>query len=126
MDNRIIEVIRFFNADTSFDNVESINEWQLGQLKSAIDQFGADAIKSAFSKAEKSSFLSGRKTPDWKACFGWLIKPENIQNILKGKYDDYESKRISLDPECYESSLPDDDDDEIIKAALAHAFDGMF
>jgi hypothetical protein len=123
MDNRIIEAVRHFNTCTSFERVTTLNEWQVGQLTNAIDQLGIDAIKEAFDRAERSNFLSGRKTPSWKACFGWLIKAENIKNILNGKYDDYISARVELPPETFGSINSEDD---YINAALARGFSDLY
>ena len=122
MDERITEVVRYFNNNTSFDKVSTLSDWYVRQLTGAIDQFGVDTVKAVFDRADSSLFLSGKKIPGWKACFGWLIKPENIKNILQGKYDDYISTHHVLSPEDFASSLPDD---ELVAAALAKGFDGM-
>lgn len=130
--NEMDLLIEFFNSTTTFEKVDSLNVYEQSNLKASISMFGAERIKSAFTKANNSRFLTGNKGYEWKATFGWIINPEHIASILDGKYDDY--RRVNKpsnavpanDPECYESSMPDDDDDEFIKAALAHAFDGMF
>jgi hypothetical protein len=134
MDNDIITLVRHFNTNTSFEKVLSINDYQIGQLMRSIEQLGVDAIKEAFDRAERSLFLSGKKVPTWKASFGWLIKQENLKNILNGKYDDYKSTRTMLptdvcdsspsNTDLYDSSLSDAD--ELVSAALARGFDDLF
>lgn len=44
-------------------------------------------LHRAFEYVESSDFLCGRlKNSTWKANFEWVIKPENLENILDGKY----------------------------------------
>ena len=124
MDNNIITLVRHFNTNTSFEKVLSLNDYQIGQLMRSIEQLGVDAIKEAFDRAERSLFLSGKKVPTWRASFGWLIKQENLKNILNGKYDDYKSTRTMLPADVCDSSLSDAD--EFVSAALARGFDDMF
>ena len=124
MDNNIISLVRYFNTSTSFEKVLSLNEYQIGQLSSSIEQLGVDAIKAAFDRAERSLFLSGKKVPKWKASFGWLIKCENLKNILSGKYDDFKRTRVMLTDDICESSL--DSADKCVDSALARGFEDMF
>jgi hypothetical protein len=134
MDNNIISLVRYFNTSTSFEKVLSINDYQIGQLTRSIEQLGVDAIKEAFDRAERSLFLSGKKVPTWRASFGWLIKHENLKNILNGKYDDFKSTRTMLpadvcdsspsNADLYDSSLSDAD--ELVSAALARGFSDLY
>ena len=133
MDNNIITLVRHYNTNTSFEKVLSINDYQIGQLTRSIEQLGVDTVKEAFDRAERSLFLSGKKVPTWRASFGWLIKHENLKNILNGKYDDYKSTRTMLptdvcdsspsNADLYDSSLSDAD--EYITAALSSGFDDL-
>ena len=43
-------------------------------------------FEAVFRKAEKSDFLSGRKT-EWHAGFDWLINENNMLKVLEGNYD---------------------------------------
>ncbi len=121
MDERITEVVKYFNTHTSFDKVNTLSDWYVLQLTGAIDRFGVDTVKAAFDRADASLFLSGKKKPAWKACFGWLIKPENLENILKGKYDDFNTVVIEHDADVCSSI-----NDELIARAIAVGFDGMW
>ena len=124
MENNIISLVRYFNTSTSFEKVLSLNEYQIGQITRSIEQLGVDAIKAAFDRAERSLFLSGKKVPKWKASFGWLIKCENLKNILSGKYDDFKRTRVMLTDDICESSL--DSADKCVDSALARGFEDMF
>ena len=134
MENNIISLVRYFNTSTSFEKVLSLNEYQIGQITRSIEQLGVDSIKSAFDRAERSLFLSGKKVPKWKASFGWLIKCENLKNILSGKYDDFKSTRVMLPADVCDSSPSNADlcdsslsnADELVSAALARGFSDLY
>jgi hypothetical protein len=134
MENNIISLVRYFNTSTSFEKVLSLNEYQIGQLTRSIEQLGVDAIKEAFDRAERSLFLSGKKVPTWRASFGWLIKHENLKNILDGKYDDFKSTRTMLPTDVCDSSPSNADlcdsslsnADELVSAALARGFSDLY
>jgi hypothetical protein len=89
----MIDIIKHFNATTSFDKVNSIESRDVSNLAVILKQYGAERIKEAFAKANNSRFLTGQKGFEWKASFGWIIMPNHIESILSGKYDDY--KRAS-------------------------------
>lgn len=44
------------------------------------------SFEEFFKRVEKSDFLCGR-CGKWKATFEWILKPENMQKIRSGKYD---------------------------------------
>ncbi len=123
----IIELIKFFNSETSFEKVVSLSPWDEEILKSSLKIYGAEIIKSAFLRANKSRFLTGNKGYEWKAGFGWIVEPSHIESILKGKYDDYRraDKPIceNSDPSISDSSLTNAD--EYITAALARGFEDL-
>ena len=141
--NEIIELVKFFNSETSFEKVVSLSSWDEESLKSSLKIYGAELIKSAFLRANKSRFLTGNKGYEWKAGFGWIVDPNHIGNILSGKYDDYKraEKPVSkaTDSQFSASTLPESqfsapalcdsslsDADEFVSAALARGFDDMF
>lgn len=48
-----------------------------------------DDFKTAFEKAEASSFCKGGNKRGWKPTFSWFIeKSDNMAKVLNGKYDD--------------------------------------
>lgn len=48
--------------------------------------FTLDDFEKAFTAAEKSDFLSGRKA-EWKAGFDWLLNENNLVKVLEGNYE---------------------------------------
>lgn len=67
-----------------------------------------EKIKTVFTKAQKSDFLSG-KTKGWKASFDWLMKQENFVKVYEGNYDNQKSSGVvgecSYDMDAYERML---------------------
>ncbi len=119
MNNTCIELIKYFNETTSFEKVTSLNEWQTKQLIASLAIYGADKIKSAFARADSSRFLTGNKGYEWKADFAWIINPDHLGNILKGKYDDFKKKNCPPYTEVSDSLF----DDEFFELAAKRAFE---
>ena len=72
-------------------------------IAESLKQYTDEQIKTAFTKAEQSSFLKGKNERKWKASFAWLIKAENIAKVLNGNYDDQsDTNSRSYDLEAYE------------------------
>ncbi|MBR6784531.1 MAG: hypothetical protein IKM32_07540 [Clostridia bacterium] len=88
-------------------------------LDLAVMRYGEERVKECFRKAEQSDFLSGRKGCDWSADFDWIIKPNHIESILNGKYDDF---KYNNKP-AQQNTLSSFSGDEFIEAALARGFD---
>ena len=88
-EKEINELIEFFNSTTTFEKVQSLNDYELSNLSASIATFGCEQVKTAFTKANNSRFLTGKKGYEWKATFGWIVNPEHMARILSGKYDDY-------------------------------------
>ena len=66
------------------------------EIATTLKQFSEDQIKTAFEKAEASSFLKGNNDRKWAATFDWLIKGENIAKVLNGNYDEKETSSFSM------------------------------
>jgi hypothetical protein len=116
----MICLIKHFNETTSFDKVKTIESRDASNLAVILKLYGAERIKEAFIRANNSRFLTGQKGFEWKADCGWIVKPDHIESILKGKYDDY--KRVSpVFVDVSESSI----NDELVNAALNRGFDGL-
>ncbi len=57
--------------------------------EAALASDGLEDILQAIERLAKSSFLLGASgKSDWKADIAWLLKPESVNAILEGKYDD--------------------------------------
>ena len=72
----------------SFSKVKVLSDSMKENIAESLKQFTDDEIKSAFEKAEQSSFLKGKNERKWKASFDWLIKAENVAKVLNGNFDD--------------------------------------
>lgn len=57
-------------------------------IATLLDNFSMEDVKQGFTKAGKSSFLSGNNDRKWKADFDWLIDVNHFAKILEGNYDD--------------------------------------
>ena len=47
-----------------------------------------EIIIEAIDKIYSSEFLCGKNDRQWKPDLDWIIKTENIQKVLEGKYED--------------------------------------
>ena len=56
-------------------------------IERAIENFGIEILKQAIDKLAVSSFANGQNDRLWKADLAWMLKPENLQKIIDGKYD---------------------------------------
>lgn len=45
------------------------------------------SFEEFFKRVEKSDFLCGRTSSNFKATFEWILKPENMMKICSGQYD---------------------------------------
>ena len=100
------EITNLFNSlCPSFSKVKVLSDSMKENIAESLKQFTDDEIKSAFEKAEQSSFLKGKNERKWKASFDWLIKAENIAKVLNGNFDDSkeaQSSGRSYDREAWE------------------------
>ena len=94
----------FHSYCPSFSEVEVLSETMKKDLAESLKRYTDEQIISAFKKAEKSSFLKGKKESSWTASFDWLIKAENIAKVLNGNFDDKQqsSSGASYDLEAWQ------------------------
>lgn len=107
------EVISAYNEIcTSLPKVQKVTDARVKHVKARLQDHGLDEIKSAFMIAERSDFLSGRKT-GWRADFDWLMKENNLVKVLEGNYTDarpngyqkdYEDMGAGSDPAALEEA----------------------
>ena len=125
----------YFNDNTTFPKIKNLSKRQRMLLDLAVMRYGEERVKECFRKAEQSDFLSGRKGCEWSADFDWIIKPNNIEGILNGKYDDFKydkptkptkptepTKPTKPTKPTEQNTLSSFSDDEFIEAALARGF----
>lgn len=97
----------------SLPKTKKINKEDIRSTKNLLSVFSEDDIKEVFEKAERNTFLKGRKKDnkvEWKAGFHWIIKPENFRKVFEGKYDAYEetTKEYSDEEESEYSEFVND------------------
>ena len=56
-----------------------------------IKHKGIGIIYDAFKKAENIPFLKGENKRGWKADFDWLLKGDNLEHVLEGRYNHSEN-----------------------------------
>lgn len=77
----------------SLPKCAKVTDGRKKHVKARLKDFGRDAIKQAFIKAEASDFLSGRSArssdhSNWKCNFDWIVgSAEHMAKILEGQYD---------------------------------------
>lgn len=72
---------------TSMSKCTKLSDGRKKHIKARLKSFTVEQIELAFSKADASDFLTGKKG-NWKANFDWIIKSDdNLLKILEGKYD---------------------------------------
>lgn len=93
-ENIYSQIIKAYNnICVSLPKCIKLTDKRKKMLKKRLTENSYEDIIMAFRKAEDSDFLSGRNGK-WQACnFEWFIKsPDNIVNVIEGKYDDKESR----------------------------------
>lgn len=72
----------------SYPKVKALSEKRKTAIKLRLKNYGYDAIKEVFTKAEASDFLKGKNNRNWTASFDWLIVSDNnFCKVLDGNYD---------------------------------------
>lgn len=72
----------------SYPKVKALSEKRKTAIKVRLNNYGYDAIKEVFTKAEASDFLKGKNNRNWTATFDWLIVSDNnFCKVLDGNYD---------------------------------------
>ena len=77
----------------SLEKVKDITTTTKKQIDILIEKgYKEDDFAKAFVIAERSSFLTGKKG-SFKATLGWILKPENFENVRhQKKYVDFDKK----------------------------------
>lgn len=78
----------YHNICKSYPKVKALSEKRKTAIKVRLNNYGYDAIKEVFEKAEASDFLRGKNSRNWMATFDWLIVSDNnFCKVLDGNYD---------------------------------------
>ncbi len=71
----------------SLPRIIKLNSARRTAIKTRYKEHGIDGLKTLFTKAEASNFLSGRNGR-WTGCnLDWLLKSSNCLKVLEGNYD---------------------------------------
>lgn len=115
--NRIIPAAKL---PAAFRNV--VNEWNrlplrvklkglfpatAKQVQLLLNQFGADAVQKAIRMVGECPFLlgTGEHSHGWVISFSWLLKPQNMEKVLNGRY------REQTEAENYPEYIPWDEEE---------------
>lgn len=87
------QIVDLFNQIcVSYPQVKVLSDARRRAINARLKRYTKDDLKTAFEKAEASSFLKGSNDRNWSANFDWIIKDTNLAKILDGNYDDREPK----------------------------------
>lgn len=82
------EIVDLFNNTCkSLPKVRALTDARRAAIKSRLNRYTVDDLKTVFEKAEASSFLKGTDG-GWKASFDWLIKESNMVKVMEDNYVD--------------------------------------
>ncbi|MDR1640720.1 MAG: hypothetical protein LBT59_13575 [Clostridiales bacterium] len=83
-----------------FPKMESkLSEKKIKSVEAIIEEHGFDAIAEMLKKAAESSFLRGKVPPQnpgekqFSSCFNWLFSQKHFNDVLGGKYDDWDESK---------------------------------
>ena len=85
----------------SLPKIRSLTDKRKQAIKARLKEFAIDDITTAFEKAQKSDFLSGRSGRWTGANFDWLMNGNNIVKVLEGTYDN-RTHETQYDPNSLE------------------------
>lgn len=94
-------LLSFNSVCVSLDPVKSLSDYSKRTLLQLTAQKDDLDFEKLFECVERSDFLTGRngrwsKGGD-KASFEWIIRPDNVNKILSGKYDNKEPSKNTED-----------------------------
>lgn len=86
-DNKLCERVadEFNELCRELPKIPRLDKRRRKAIKKAAEILNGD-FGSLFKKVNSSDFLCGR-TGSWQAGFDWILKPENLNKILEGNYD---------------------------------------
>lgn len=94
-------VLSFNSICVSLEPVKSLNDYSKRMLLQLAAQKSDLDFEKLFERVERSDFLTGRNGR-WskggtKASFEWIIRPDNVNKILSGRYDNKEPAKNTED-----------------------------
>jgi hypothetical protein len=86
----IEEIINAWNSDPQITHIREIRTGSPRErsLKLRLKTYGKKTLLDAIKRVNSSKFCHGGGSTGWVADFDWFVKPDTIDKILEGKYDD--------------------------------------
>lgn len=86
------QFITYFNsmisrAGSNINHINSMGATRLAALQNVCNKYGKTVLVMVLDKACKSDFLNGRTGHKFCASIDWILKEENFEKILQGKYN---------------------------------------
>ena len=120
--NEFLKIANIFNSVClSLTPVKSVTEERLKKVCLIRRKYGDDFdFEAFFQRVENSDFLTGRNgrwytAGEKQANFDWIMKFENLSKILRGSYDNKESRKNASNSIGSFGSISDEDLDFIVK-----------
>lgn len=94
-------LLSFNSVCVSLDPVKSLGDYSKRTLLQLMAQNENFDFEKLFERVERSDFLTGRNGR-WskggtKVSFEWIIRPDNVNKILSGRYDNKEPSKNTED-----------------------------
>lgn len=90
--DEIAQAVSAYNGTaerTGWPKIQTLSPARRKSLRARLsDAGGVTGWEVALSKAEASSFLTGRTDRPFTATFDFIVKPANFTKIMEGNYDD--------------------------------------
>lgn len=90
-------ILNAWNGLPLDNKFEGLYPTLLKQTQAMLERYGEETLRKAVAKVAESSFLLGssRNSRGWAISLGWMLKPDHLENILQGKYQDKKSRNDS-------------------------------
>ena len=79
----------------SLPKSETISDKTEGAIFNSLEYFGIETFEKVFKMAENNDFLKGKNNSCWTATFDWLINKNNMDKVLKGRYNKKSTSNIN-------------------------------
>ena len=90
-------ILKAWNDLPLENKFEGVYPTLLKQMQAMLERYGEETLLKAVANVAESSFLLGssRNSRGWSISLGWMLKPDHLENILQGKYQDKKSRNDS-------------------------------
>jgi hypothetical protein len=69
------------------------NDKRKSDIRKSIEKHSSELLISAIDKISSSDFLCGKNDRNWKPELPWIIKTENLQKVIEGKYENKDKQQ---------------------------------